>query len=47
MYFVYRFHHMLPSTYNNLPIGEKQVLNAFVSYEINKRIEEAESVKGN
>lgn len=47
MYFVYRFHHMLPSTYNNLPIGEKQVLNAFVSYEIDKRIEEAESVKGN
>lgn len=46
MYFVYRFHHMLPSTYNNLPIGEKQVLNAFVSYEIDKRIEEAESVKG-
>lgn len=47
MYFVYRFHHMLPSTYNNLPIGEKKVLNAFVSYEIDKRIEEAESVKGN
>jgi hypothetical protein len=37
---------MLPSTYNNLPIGEKQVLNAFVSYEIDKRIEESESVKG-
>lgn len=47
MYFVYHFHHMLPSTYNNLPIGEKQVLNAFVSYEIDKRIEESESVKGN
>ena len=47
MYFVYRFHHMLPSTYNNLLIGEKQVLNAFISYEIDKRIEEAESVKGN
>lgn len=47
MYFVYRFHHMLPSTYNNLPIGEKQVLNAFVSYEIDKQIEESESVKGN
>lgn len=47
MYFMYRFHHMKPSTYNNLPIGEKQVLNAFVSYEIDKRIKEAESVKGN
>lgn len=46
MYFVYCFHHMLPSTYNNLPIGEKQVLNAFVSYEIDKLIEESESVKG-
>lgn len=47
MYFVYRFHHMLPSTYNNLPVGEKRVLDAFVSYEIDKRKEEVKSVEGN
>lgn len=38
---------MLPSTYFTLPIGEKIVVNAFVSYEIEKRIEESESLKGN
>jgi hypothetical protein len=38
---------MLPSTYFKLPIGEKIVVNAFVSYEIEKRIEESESLKGN
>jgi len=47
MYFLYRYHHMLPSTYFKLPIGEKIVVNAFVSYEIEKRIEESESLKGN
>ena len=38
---------MLPSTYFKLPIGKKIVVNAFVSYEIEKRIEESESLKGN
>lgn len=47
MYFLYRYHHMLPSTYFTLPIGEKIVVNAFVSYEIEKRFEESESLKGN
>lgn len=47
MYFLYRYHHILPSTYFTLPIGEKIVVNAFVSYEIEKRIEESESLKGN
>lgn len=47
MYLLYRYHHMLPSTYFTLPIGEKIVVNAFVSYEIEKRIEESESLKGN
>lgn len=37
----------MPSTYFKLPIGEKIVVNAFVSYEIEKRIEESESLKGN
>jgi hypothetical protein len=30
-----------------MPIGEKLIVNAFVSYEIEKRIEEAERLKGN
>ena len=47
MYFLYRYHHVMPSTYFNMPIGEKIIVNAFVSYEIEKRIEEAESLKGN
>ena len=47
MYFLYRYHNIMPSTYFKLPIGEKIVVNAFVSYEIEKRIEESESLKGN
>lgn len=47
MYVAFRDHHMLPSIYNNLPIGEKQIFNAFVSYEIDERKEEIESVEGN
>lgn len=37
----------MPSTYFTMPIGEKIIVNAFVSYEIEKRIEESESLKGN
>lgn len=47
MYFLYRYHHVMPSTYFTMPIGEKNIVNAFVSYEIEKRIEESESLKGN
>ena len=47
MYFLYRYHHVMPSTYFTMPIGEKIIVNAFVSNEIEKRIEEAESLKGN
>lgn len=36
----------MPSTYFTMPIGEKLVVNAFVSFEIEKRIEEAERLKG-
>ena len=46
MYFLYRYHHIMPSTYYSMSNGEKLVVNAFVSYEIEKRIEEAERLKG-
>ena len=36
----------MPSTYYSMSIGEKLVVNAFVSFEIEKRIEEAERFKG-
>lgn len=47
MYFLYRYHHIMPSTYYSMSTGEKLIVNAFVSYEIEKRIEEAERLKGN
>lgn len=47
MYFLYRYHHIMPSTYYSMSTGEKLIINAFVSYEIEKRIEEAERLKGN
>lgn len=37
----------MPSTYYSMPTGEKLIVNAFVSFEIEKRIEEAERLKGN
>lgn len=46
MYFLYRYHHIMPSTYYSMSTGEKLIVNAFVSYEIEKRIEEAERLKG-
>lgn len=47
MYFLYRYHHIMPSTYYSMSTGEKLIVNAFVSFEIEKRIEEAERLKGN
>ena len=47
MYFLYRYHHVMPSTYYSMSTGEKLIVNAFVSFEIEKRIEEAERLKGN
>ena len=47
MYFLYRYHHIMPSTYYSMSTGEKLIVNAFVSFEIQKRIEEAERLKGN
>lgn len=46
MYFLYRYHHIMPSTYYSMSTGEKLIVNAFVSFEIEKRIEEAERLKG-
>lgn len=36
----------MPSTYYGMSTGEKLIVNAFVSFEIEKRIEEAERLKG-
>lgn len=47
MYFLYRYHHIMPNTYYSMSTGEKLIVNAFVSFEIEKRIEEAERLKGN
>ena len=46
MYFLYRYHHIMPSTYYNIQIDEKIEVNAIVRVEIELLIEEAERLKG-
>lgn len=45
MYFLYRYHHKLPHEYMSLPIGERKIVNAFISFEIEKRQEEIDSIR--
>lgn len=37
MYLLFRNHHLLPSTVMNLGYGERQVLYAFIRYEMEER----------
>ena len=37
MYLLFRYHHILPSQYNEMGFGERSVVKAFMHYEIEKR----------
>lgn len=40
MYLLFRYHHILPSAYFEMGIGEKTVLRAFMHYQM-KQLKEA------
>ena len=46
MFWVYREHHILPSTYYNLGEGEKKILHAFMVREVEDRSERQDAVGG-
>lgn len=40
MYWLFREHHMMPGEYYRLPEGDKVVIRAFFSFEMEKRREQ-------
>lgn len=40
MYFLFRFHHILPSAYKEMKKGEREVVKAFMYRQINDMNEE-------
>ena len=41
-YWLFRLHHVMPSVYEGMGYGEKRIVNAFISYEIEQRNKENE-----
>lgn len=44
MYLAFRFHHVKPSEFNAMGYGERQVLTAFLHYEVEQRNREVEAM---
>ena len=47
MYLLFRYHHIKPSEYRDMGFGERQVIKAFMHYQIEKMNEEIEKAKKN
>ena len=47
MYLLFRYHHITPSTYEEMGFGERTVIKAFMHYQIEKQNEEYEKAKSN
>lgn len=47
MYLLFRYHEILPSQYKSMGSGEQIVLKAFMHYEVEKKNEEIERIRGN
>lgn len=45
MYLLFRWHHKLPHEFYDLELGEKQVIKALMSYEVDERNEEAKAIE--
>lgn len=46
MYLLFRDHNMRPSTVYNMKPGEKEVIRAFLIYELEEKERELEAMKG-
>lgn len=40
MYYLFKYHHVMPMQFNNMGNGEKQIVRAFMHYEIDQMNEE-------
>lgn len=45
MYLLFRYHHILPETYERMGAGQRRVIKAFMHYQIEKINEEVENIK--
>ena len=45
MYLLFRYHNIMPGQYRDMGYGEKQVVRAFMHYEIEKRNEELKTLE--
>nr|DAP94117.1 MAG TPA: hypothetical protein [Caudoviricetes sp.] len=45
MYFLFRYHHIMPGEYEKMGFGERIVSKAFMHYQIEKMNEEMERLK--
>lgn len=41
MYFLFRYHNVMPGAYRDMPYGEKQVVRAFMHWELDERKKES------
>lgn len=41
MYYLFKFHHITPSQFDSMGYGEKQIVHAFMHYEIDENNKEA------
>lgn len=44
MYLLFRYHSILPSTYNQMGIGEKKVIKSLMIYELEQKAKELEAL---
>ena len=45
MYFLFRYHNIMPMQYYNMGPGERKTVKAFLNYEMEKRSEEIEEIQ--
>ncbi len=46
MYFLFRFHHIMPSQFRKLGINEKKIMRAFMYKHLEDREEEFKAMRG-
>ena len=44
MYLLFRYHHITPMQYFDMGFGERQIISAFMHFEVEKRNEEIEKI---
>ena len=45
MYLLFRYHHILPSQFCKMGLGERKVMRSFMHYEVEKRNQEVSEME--